>query len=166
MQKQPQPQRKTYHEAIPIARPANFVEPLYEDLPQTRREIQIAPSYEVSHRIDAPLSATQHIEIRTSSVDRAKGFLIATVPLYAAFAIAVLALSVKFADVPILSFWSFTIFWLSFVLAWLAGYWVTLEKSAEGIAHFEARKKWKIIEREQEKRWDYYDRLAEEQDRG
>lgn len=135
--------------------PANFVVPA-----EGRRELpSYAPKHEVTHVIDAPLSATQHIEMRTSAVDRAKGFLIAAVPLYAAFAVGILALSVAFAGVPFWSFWSFCIFWLSFVLAWLVGYWVTLEKSAEGIAHYEARMKWKILAEEQRRRWDHYDRM-------
>jgi hypothetical protein len=156
---QQQHKRHTYHEVIPIARPGNFVAPAYDEAPPAQQPIQIAPRYEVAHTINAPLSATQHIELRTSAVDRAKGFLIASVPLYAAFAVGVLAVSIAFAGVPFLSFWSFAIFWLSFVLAWLAGYWQMLEKSAEGIAHYEARRKWNIIEEEQRQRWAHYERM-------
>ena len=154
-------QRKTYHEVIPISRPANFVAPLYEE-PAPKAEIM--PRYEVAHTINAPLSATQHIEMRTSATDRAKGFLIASVPLYAAFGLAVLVVSVLYAGVPFWSFWSFAIFWLSFVLAWLVGYRETLIRSAEGIAMWEAKAKWQILEREQEYRWRHYERLTKGDD--
>lgn len=157
----PQHKRHTYHEVIPIARPDNFVAPAYG--PPPPQAIQPVTHYEVAHTINAPLSATQHVEMKTSAVDRAKGFLIASVPLYAAFALGVLLVSVLFAGVPFWSFWGLSVFWLSFVLAWLWGYRETLEKSAEGIAHFEARAKWKVIMREQDKRWAHYDRLVEEQ---
>lgn len=160
---QQQQRRQTYHEVIPIARPANFVEPLYEDPP---RSTEIVPRHEVAHTINVPLNATQHIELRTSAVDRAKGFLIGTVPLYAAFAVGVTAAAVWLTGEPILSFWAFMVFWLSFVLAWLAGYKMTLDKSAEGIAHYEAHEKWGVIKEEQRRRWAHYDRLLEEQSNG
>jgi hypothetical protein len=147
----------TVKESTAIARPINFVEP-YQD----RQAIQLAPKNEVLHTLDLPLSATQHIELRTSAVDRAKGFLIASVPLYMAFALGVLLLSVLFAGVPFWSFWGLSVFWLSFVLAWLWGYRETLIRSAEGIAHYEAKRKWDVVEREQEKRWEHYDRMLGE----
>jgi hypothetical protein len=152
-QEQRKPMR--YNKTIDV-RPANFVEPArYEE----RRELPAyAPRHEVVHTIDAPLSATQHIELRTSAVDRAKGFLIASTPLYAAFALGVLLVSVLFFNVPFWSFWGLSVFWLSFVLAWLWGYRETLVRSAEGIAHYEAKRKWDVIEEEQRRRWEHYDR--------
>lgn len=125
----------------------------------------IIPHQEVTHHIDAPLSATQHVEMRTSAVDRAKGFLIASTPLYLAFALGVLLLAVLFAGVPFWSFWAFSIFWLSFVAAWLWGYKETLAKSAEGISHYEARRKWDIIEEEQRRRWEYYEQQLDDNER-
>lgn len=137
---------------------ANFVAAL--PVRRERADVQIMPSYEVGHTIDAPLSATQHVEMRTSAVDRSKGFLLASVPLYGAFALGVVLMGVLFTGHPFWSFWSFAIFWLSFVAAWAWGYWQTLEKSAEGVAHYEARAKWQIIREEQKRRWKHYDRLT------
>ena len=141
------------HQATASA--ANYVPALAE-----RRPVEIMPRYEVAHHIDAPLSATQHVEMTTSATDRAKGFLIAAVPLYAAFAVGVLVLAKVLAGVPLWSFWGFATFWLSFVLAWVWGYRETLMKSAEGIAWMEADRKWNIIEEEQRRRWEHYDRLT------
>lgn len=147
------------------APPANFPN-TSSYVPQIRRRdpIRIEPNYHVEHRIDAPLSATQHVDMRTSAVDRSKGFLIAATPLYLAFGVGAVLLGVLFFDVPVWSFWSFATFWLSFVAAWMFGYWQTLEKSAEGISHYEARRKWDIIAEEQRRRWDHYENLMEDND--
>lgn len=148
----------THHETIRIERPHNFVPALYEE---PRRELpSYAPKHEVMHTIDVPVNATQHIEMRTSAVDRSKGFLIGTVPLYGAFALGVLFMAVQFANVPLWSFSGLMIFWLSFVLAWLWGYRETLIRSAEGIAHYEAKRKWDVVAEEQRRRWEHYDRLT------
>jgi len=156
-QEQRNPMR--YNKTIDV-RPANFVEPAhYEE----RRELPAyAPRHEVMHTIDAPLSATQHIEMKTSATDRAQGFLIVNVPLFGAFALGVLLLAVLMTGHPFWSFWSFCIFWLSFVLAWLYSYKMTLDKSAEGVSHYEARQKWAVIREEQRRRWEYYDSQIEE----
>lgn len=118
----------------------------------------------VSHRLDVNPNATTHIEMQTSAVDRAKGFLIASVPLYGAFALGVVLLAILLTNVPFWSFWAFCIFWLSFVLAWVWGYRATLMKSAEGIAHLEANRKWDVIEEEQRQRWAHYERKLEERE--
>lgn len=122
--------------------------------------IEIMPSYQVDHSLNTPLSAIQHVDMRTSAVDRSKGFLLASVPLYAAFALGVVLMMVLFTGYPFFSFWAFSVFWLSFVLAWAWGYRETLMKSAEGVAFFEAKAKWRIIEREQDRRWEHYERLT------
>ena len=108
------------------------------------------------HIISVPVQATQHIEVRTSSVDRAKGFLIAGVPLYAAFGVGMLIVAVALFGTPVLSLTGFLIFWLTFIVAWAWGYYTTLKMSAEGISLYEARRKWDVIEREQKERWSYY----------
>jgi hypothetical protein len=146
----------THHEVIQIQRPNNYVPALHEE---QRRELPAyAPRHEVTHNINLPLSATQHIEMRTSAVDRAKGFLIGTVPLYGAFAFGVTVAAVWLTGEPLLSFWAFMVFWLSFVLAWIWGYRETLVRSAEGIAHYEAKRKWDVVAEEQRRRWEHYDR--------
>lgn len=113
---------------------------------------------QVAHVIDAAPTATQHIEMKTSAVDRAKGFLIASVPLYLAFATAVVGVVVIGWRVPVFSLATFIIFWLAFVAAWVVGYAYTLHVSAEGIAMFEAKNKWAILREEQRRRWQHYER--------
>ena len=111
---------------------------------------------QVAHVIDAAPVATQHVEMKTSAVDRAKGFLIASVPLYAGFATAVAGVCVVGWSVPIFSLATFLIFWLSFIAAWIVGYCYTLSVSAEGVSLFEAKSKWDVIRREQNYRWNHY----------
>lgn len=110
----------------------------------------------VSHTLDVAPSATHYVEMKTSAVDRSKGFLIATVPLFGAFALGVLLVAVFFWSVPLFSLPALVVFWLSFVAAWLFAYLWMLLVSAEGIALFEAWSKWNVIKREQSERWDYY----------
>jgi fatty acid desaturase len=112
----------------------------------------------IVHTIDVQPSATQHIEMKTSAVDRSKGFLIATVPLFAAFAVGAVLIAYIAFDVPVLSVAALTIFWLTFVLAWAASYIYTLAISAEGIARYESKRKWDVVEREQTERWNYYNK--------
>ena len=149
-----------YNESVSVERPpSNYVPALHEQ--QSRQEhMPIAPLHEVRHVLDVPMNATQHIEMKTSAVDRSLGFLLASVPLYLAFALGVLILSVLFANVPFWSFWALAIFWSSFVLAWLWGYRETLLKSAEGIAMFEAQQKWAVIREEQRRRWAQHERTS------
>jgi hypothetical protein len=128
-----------------------------------RRELPAMPlNASVNHTIDAAPVATQHVEMKTSAVDRSLGFLIASVPLYAGFALLVLLVSIFFGGVPFLSLPALVIFWLSFVAAWVAGYCYTLSISAEGVSHYEARKKWDVIKEEQRRRWKHYERLTDQ----
>jgi hypothetical protein len=127
-----------------------------------RRDLPAMPlNASVNHTIDAAPVATQHVEMKTSAVDRSLGFLIASVPLYAGFALLVLLVSIFFSGVPLLSLPALVIFWLSFVAAWVVGYCYTLSVSAEGVSHYEARNKWAVIREEQRRRWEHYERLTE-----
>lgn len=111
---------------------------------------------QVSHVLDVPITATQHVEMRTSAVDRAKGFLIANVPLFAAFALVVVLAAINLHGSPLLSWFAFNVFWSVFTLTWLISYIVTLAVSAEGVAWMEAHRKLRILEKEQDRRWQYY----------
>jgi hypothetical protein len=139
-----------------VKAPKNFVHA------NPHRNVPAMPvNAEVVHTIDAPLSATQHIDMRTSAVDRAKGFLIASLPLYAAFSFLVLLIAVVGFGIPLFSIPALLIAWLSFVAAWIVGYGYTLTVSAEGVSLFEAKSKWGIIKEEQRRRWEHFERMVE-----
>lgn len=142
----------------------NIVKPAEITAVAKRGPAQVLPVQDTRHTIDVPLAATQHIEMKTSAVDRSKGFLIANVPLFGAFALGVWLLSGLLTTMPLFSFAGLVIMWSSFVLAWLASYSYTLYTSAEGTAHYEARMKWKVVMREQDRRWAHYDALTKDGD--
>lgn len=119
---------------------------------------------EIVHTIDAAPLATQHVEVKTSGIDRALGFLIASLPLYSAFALTVVLVCVFFAGVPFMSLATLLIALLAFVAAWIIGWGWTLQHSAEGIALFEAKAKWTVIAIEQQKRWQHWERMIESDD--
>lgn len=137
---------------------SNFVAPAEITTVAKRGPAQVIPVQDTRHTIDVPMQATQHIEMRTSAVDRSKGFLLANVPLFAAFAVGVWLLAGVFALAPWFSLTALLIFWLSFVMAWLASYAYTLHISAEGVSMYESKQKWATIRDEQRRRWEYYER--------
>lgn len=138
----------------------NYVKPTEVTAVAKRGPATVLPVQDTRHTIDVPMQATQHIEMRTSAVDRSKGFLLANVPLFGAFALGVWLLSGLLTNAPLFSFLGLCILWSSFVLAWLASYFYTLHTSAEGTAHYEARQKWAVIREEQRRRWEHYDQIS------
>jgi len=145
---------------------ANLVRPAETTAITRRPRMEVLPVQETTHRIDVPMQATQHIEMKTSAVDRSRGFLIANVPLFGAFALGVWLLSGLVTSTPLFSFLGLCILWSSFVLAWLASYWYTLRVSAEGVSMYEARQKWGIIREEHRRRWQHYEKLTDQQNGG
>lgn len=130
-------------------------------LPAKQGEILLPAQRRHEQTLDVTPTATQHIEMKTSAKDRSLGFLIAGLPLYSAFSLAVVLACVSFWSIPFLSFGAFLIYWLTFVAAWGSGYVTTLLISAEGIAFFEAWQKWRILAREQQFMWQHYTRKEE-----
>lgn len=123
------------------------------------RRIEVLPPEDVSHALNVPLASTQHIEVKTSATDRAKGFLISNIPMLAAFALGVVVLRATAFQAPFWTLATFGWFWSAFVLAWLGSYVMTLALSAEGVAFYESQQKWSVIKREQNERWNHYKRL-------
>ena len=79
-------------------------------LPPVRR-MTPADLNTVNHTLDVVPTSTHHIEMQTSAVDRSKGFLLATVPLFAGFALGLVLVSVFFFSVPLWSLTALVIFW-------------------------------------------------------
>ena len=103
---------------------------------------------------DITPTATQHVEVKTSAVDRAQGFLIASVPRTFAFALTVTILSIAVGGVTLAA--SFVILFSVFSVVELISYAITLLLSAEGVSLYEARQKWQVVKREQVNRWEHY----------
>lgn len=105
-------------------------------------------------------TSTMVVQHHTDAQDRAKGFLWANVPLFAVIALCAVLVSSYSADVPLWSLAALIIFALTFTGAWLVSYIYTLKISPEGVAYYEAKNKWACIRREQQERWNYYNRLG------
>lgn len=119
------------------------------------------PDTVAAYSIEAPLSAIQSVEMRTSSVDRAKGYLLRMIPLFATVALLAVLTAVYFADWPFLSLASFLLYWTVFAICWLISYIHDMSISPEGVSYFEARSKWGVIREEQRQRWNHYNRLVD-----
>lgn len=133
----------------------NFVAPL------RRAEMPTMPTHsEVVHTIDATPHATQHVEMRTSAVDSAWGFLIRSVPLYAIVSIATVAVCVLGFGLPWLAMPTLVIFVVVFAASWLISVLYHMRISPEGVNYMEADRKWGVIEREHENRWAYWLRMT------
>lgn len=104
--------------------------------------------------LDVPITATQHVDVRTSAVDRAQGFLISSVPRTFAFALTVTILSIVVGGVTLAT--SFLILFSVFSVVELISYAITLLLSAEGVSWYEAKRKWDTVQREQRNRWRHY----------
>lgn len=105
--------------------------------------------------LDIQPSAQQIVEVRTSGVDRARGFQLAFIPLAAALGLLIVFVSLAFEN-EFFSLMSLVLFWCTFVLTWLIGWIATLLLSAEGVSFFEAHRKWNVVDREQRERWEHY----------
>jgi len=134
----------------------NFVAPIAQ--PSRRQPMQAIP-VDVNYEIAVPLQSTQHVEMRTTAVDRAHGFAIRTRQLGLIIGLAITVAAIVLVKVPILSFWSLAIYVMTYATVWLWAYYLDLKHSPEGIARNESDRKWDVIERHQARMWDHYDRL-------
>ena len=75
-------------------------------------------------------------------MDRAKGFQLTITPLAVALGVLAVISAVALRNVPALSFTALIVFWVTFVVAWLIGWTITLLMSAEFVSLYEARRKW------------------------
>lgn len=143
-----------------VPRSKNFV-PALPNAPVAKRQPTPAPMQDINYALDVPLQSTQQIIMKTTAVDRAQGFAIKTQQLGLIIGFAVTVASIAFADVPVFSFWSLTIYVLTYAAVWLYAYYLDLKHSPEGIARNESDRKWGVIERHQERMWDHYDRMIQ-----
>lgn len=119
------------------------------------RQTILPPATTSQHTaLDVPLNAIQMVEVRTSEIDRSKGYLMRTLPLSAAFAIVATIAGITLAQRPFLSWSAFLIFWLSFVGAWMFGEYRHGKSSPNSVALEEVRRKWDNIDANDKRRWD------------
>lgn len=154
--------RKTYHEVIPVARPIAAPNYVGVGLPppstEARRGEVLLPD-PGEYALRAPQGATQHIELRTSMVDRALGHLIANVSMLFVFSwIVPIAKAVVFQS-PVTALGALTLWFMTFAILWAGTWIVSLVISAEGIGLISELLKWRLLFREQDYRWKHYERM-------
>jgi hypothetical protein len=59
-------------------------------------------------------------------------------------------------EYPFMALGTLLIFWLVFALCWVVGWALTLVMTPGFVSLFEAHRKWKMIEREQDERWAHW----------
>ena len=155
----------THRETIQINRPHNYVEALpYDDAPiDRRRQSDVMMPDAGDYSLRAPQGATQHIEMRTSHVDRAKGHLIFTVPMIAIVALLVPVVKAMATEAPVTVMAGLTLWFVTFAILWAGTWVVSLVISAEGIGLISELLKWKLLFREQDRRWQHYERMVDDE---
>jgi hypothetical protein len=139
----------------PASRPSNFV----TVVPEKQRVLPPASLSIVEHNLGVVPTATQHIEMRTSAVDRAEGYLLETSTLCLVFSLA-LVLGVRYWNQwPLLSAGMYLSTLIIFAVLWGGSYVLHKLLSAEGVSLFEAKRKWDLLNKEQAARWRYYREL-------
>jgi hypothetical protein len=107
--------------------------------------MQAPPSYQADFNLNIPPSATQHVELRTSATDRAKGFAIETRELGLVFSLSFCFAAWLLADVPIFSGWMLALFLGMYSIVWCFAYYQHKHTSAEGVSLYEAKGKVEIV---------------------
>lgn len=135
-------------------REVNFVPALREPDPPKPVIIDIDPREIVT----LPSAALTQTEIRTSHVDRAKGFQIVSVPLAGAVGAGSLIVGIVGFSVPVFSVAALAWLWGGFLATWLAAWVVHNVVSPDGIALLHTLLGWSYLRREQTERHKRYRR--------
>jgi len=106
-------------------------------------------------------SVTQHVEMKTSAEDRARGFVMVTRGLGLAFAVGAAVVTAALGIVPVLSLAMLGILAGVYAAVWLAAYWMTLRQSAEGTSRFREEQYWKMLREDRKAFWREHRRRTE-----
>jgi hypothetical protein len=96
-------------------------------------------------RFDLPASATQQTIVRTSGVDRARGFQIETRELGIVFGLGMVIVGYFVGDWPFLSLWTLTLFAVTYAITWAWAYYQHKHTSGEGVSLYEAKVKGEAV---------------------
>ena len=105
-------------------------------------------------------TAQTSVELRTTYLDRAQGFQLATLPISIAFGVGALVVAVVGYSVPIISLGALAVFWLAFLGWWLLGWAIHHIASPDGIALVQALLAYRFIREEQVERHRRYRELS------
>lgn len=124
--------------------------------PPPPAQLRPLPTQDAVQQVDVLPAATVQTVVRTSQVDHSKGFLIRTLPLAAAFAVAALVVTVGLLQVPLMSLRTLVVIFVTFAAVYAWAFWQDLQTSPAGIALTHTRNLWKHIHSERKFRHDWY----------
>lgn len=124
--------------------------------PPPPAQLRPLPTTDSIQTIDVTPAASVQTVVRTSQVDHSKGFLIRTLPLAGAFAIAALVVTVGLLQVPLISMRTLIVIFVTFCAVYGWAFWQDLQTSPAGIALTHTRNLWKHIHAERKFRHDWY----------
>lgn len=126
--------------------------------PEPKQEIIKLPKHlEQNTYIDVAPSVRSTVDVRTSHVDRAKGFNIAITPL--ALVVGFLAVVVLVAgyDYPLFSLATLGYFWTTFAVCWVIGYVLSnIIMTPEFAGLLDVVMKWVYLFKERDDTWRHY----------
>ena len=124
--------------------------------PPPPAQLRALPTQDTVQQVDVLPAASVQTVVRTSQVDHSKGFLIRTLPLAAAFAVAALVVTVGLLQVPLMSLRTLVVIFVTFAAVYAWAFWQDLKTSPAGIALYHTRNLWKHIHAERKFRHDWY----------
>ena len=124
--------------------------------PPPPAQLRGLPSADTAQTIDVLPAASVQTVVRTSQVDHSKGFLIRTLPLAAAFAVAALVVTVGLLQVPLMSLRTLVVIFVTFAAVYAWAFWQDLKTSPAGIALYHTQNLWKHIHSERKFRHHWY----------
>jgi hypothetical protein len=134
-------------EGVVARRASTFVAPIpRHDLPTSVHETTL----------DVPMNAQAAVVMRTSAVDRAKGFAIGLRELGLVLGGLAVIVAVVGWRIPFFSLTTLTIFGVVYALAWAGGWFWSQLISPEGVMLFESKRKWDEVRDARRERWGYW----------
>ena len=124
--------------------------------PPPPAQLRPLPVDQLQHQVEVMPAATVQTVVRTSQVDHSKGFLIRTLPLAAAFAVAALVITVALLQVPLMSLRTLVVIFVTFAAVYAWAFWQDLQTSPAGIALYHTRNLWKHIHAERKFKHEWY----------
>lgn len=144
---QPQPE---YMPVTSLARRQTFVPPA----PQPVQPLPAQPAPMDGFNVPSP--AQSMVELRTSYLDRSKGFVWAITPVAAVTGVLSCVAGVTLFAVPLLSWAILQVFLAFFCVTWIVGYGLHLLLSPDGALFLNTFMLWRTVRHEQEDRHKRY----------
>lgn len=135
----------------PVDDKENQIQP-YQAPHQAPREVQQVETV----KIPAPQmqqTAQAVVQMKTSHVDRAQGFLLSNWPLAGSFGLLAVLIAMLGWEVPFFSIGTLVLFWLFFAAWWVVSYLINMALSSDAAVLWQAILGYRLIRHEQKHRF-------------